>query len=119
MAHILVIDDDSATRVLLRTILEMDGHAVVDAFDGNEGLKCLQHRLPDLVITDIFMPGRDGLSVIQQIRKYHPMVQVISVTAGVGDDCAKAKELGAARTFVKPISVPEMQKAVREVLREA
>lgn len=117
MARILVIDDDGATRDLLRHILERDGHDVVEAFDGNDGLASYRQAPTDLVITDIFMPERDGLSVIEEIRHDNPKARVISITAGLGDDCARAKELGAARTFVKPIPIAEMQKAVKELLR--
>ena len=117
MARILVIDDDEAIRDLLRKILEQDGHEIVEASDGNEGVDAYRQAPADLVITDLFMPEKDGLSLIEEIRRDYPKAQIISITAGLGDDCAMAKELGAARTFVKPISVVEIRRAVVELLR--
>ena len=68
MARILVIDDDSMIRDLLREMLEQDGHDVVEAEDGEEGVRISHQARADLVITDLFLPPRGGLAVIQQLR---------------------------------------------------
>ncbi len=116
MARILVIDDDKPIRDLLRKTLEMAGHETEEAYDGQHGLELNRSNPVDLVITDIFMPRKGGLEVIEEIRREYPRIKIISITAGEGDDCAEAKELGAVRTFVKPIKLDELLDAVKEVL---
>ena len=116
MARILVIDDDQTVRDLLRKALAGAGHQVVDAPGGQEGIELYRQAPADLVITDLFMPQTDGLTVIEEVRKDNPNAKIISMTAGEGDDCALAKELGAERTFVKPFSIPDILRTVEELL---
>ena len=116
MARILIIDDEASVRTFLRQTLEKVGHRVVEASDGQAALQLFKEQPADLVITDIFMPGLDGFDVIDAVRRNSPGAKVITVTAGLGDDCALAKEKGAARTLVKPLSVQELLETVEEVL---
>ena len=105
MAQILIIDDEAPVRTFLRHTLEQVGHRVSEASDGRQGLEMLAGSRPDLVITDLFMPDTDGFAVIDFIRQENLVTKVITITAGLGDDCAEAKEKGATRTLVKPLSV--------------
>src|SRR5438045_9784306 len=82
MARILVIDDDAQVRGAVRRILERAGHTVEDVGDGNAGLRAHRERPADLIITDIFMPERDGIETIRQLRRESPQVKIIAISAG-------------------------------------
>src|SRR5258708_25778231 len=82
MARILVIDDEEDSRALVSQALESDGHEVIPATDGAQGL-ALQRQLPaDLVITDIFMPEAHGIETIHELKKDFPRLKVIAMSAG-------------------------------------
>ena len=68
MARILVIDDEKPVRNLLRNLLEGAGHQVIEACEGDEGLRFYRTGYPDLVITDMHMPGKDGFQVIKELH---------------------------------------------------
>ncbi len=77
MARILVIDDQEPIRRIVRRALEQAGHDVLDASDGEMGMEILARHSADVVITDIFMPGQDGIVTLREIRKRFPTVKVI------------------------------------------
>lgn len=99
MAAILVIDDDRFYLSLIRRILEDAGHQVLESTTGPEGIALYREREPDLVITDIFMPGMDGNEVIRQLRSMDREVAIIAVSAGGAfydiDFLETARKLGA------------------------
>jgi CheY-like chemotaxis protein len=99
VAAILVIDDDRFYLSLIRRILEDAGHQVMEATTGAEGIALYREREPDVVITDIFMPGMDGNEVIRQLRSMHRDVAIIAVSAGGAfydiDFLETARKLGA------------------------
>ncbi len=123
MARIIVIDDDAAVRGAIRRTLEPLGHAVLEADDGAVGLALLADRGADLVITDIFMPGQDGIVTVRQIRKQYPGVRIIAIsggdTSGRMDLRQDAKLLGAAATLAKPFEREDLVQAVEAVLGDA
>ena len=99
MAWILVVDDDWSYRNMLRLILEGKGHVVLEAADGSEGLDLYRQHQPDVVITDMVMPGIEGAEVIAEIRKQGGRVGIIAVS-GQGvfynvDTIQTARRLGA------------------------
>jgi CheY-like chemotaxis protein len=99
MAWILVVDDDWSYRNMLRLILEGRGHVVLEAADGGEGLALYEQHNPDVVITDMIMPGVEGGEVIAEIRKRGDRVGIIAVS-GAGlfynvDAVETARRLGA------------------------
>src|SRR5205809_5487112 len=120
MARIIVIDDNDAARSTMRRVLEKAGHQVLEASDGNAGLKLLAETGTALVITDIFMPGQDGIVTLRRIRKEFPGVRVIAVYGGVAtariERRRDAEPLGAARTLRKPFAPAELRRAVEETL---
>lgn len=120
MAHILVIDDDAPLRSLVREILEREGHSVADAEDGDEGLHLFRERLPDLVITDIIMPGKEGIETIQELRGECPGVRILAIsgggTRGPSGPLWDARLLGADETLAKPFRIAELRDAVRRIL---
>lgn len=120
MARIIIIDDQDAIRSIVRRTLERHGHTVVEAPDGQAGMRLLLEQPVDLVITDIFMPGQDGIETLRAVRKDFPGVPVIVMSGGsrIGDlDLREAAEvLGAVRTIQKPFGAHEILKVVSEVL---
>lgn len=122
MARILVIDDDGQVRGAIRRILERAGHTVLDAADGEAGIRLYRERPTDLIITDIFMPEQDGIETIQQLRREFPGVKIIAISGGdrtrTMDLRKDAELLGASRSLRKPFELTELLKAVSELLGE-
>jgi CheY-like chemotaxis protein len=122
MARILLIDDDALLRDTLRQLLELDGHQVSEAGDGNLGLRQLQQGLVvDLVITDMLMPALDGAQVIIELKKSHPGLPVIAISGGRRAlspqfNLDTAELVGAARSLAKPFGRAALQTAVRAAL---
>jgi len=99
VAMILLIDDDGFYRGVIRRILEDDGHQVIEALDGAEGLEMYRRYKPALVITDMRMPGLEGAEVIKTLRQMDRGVRIIAVS-GAGtfynvDFFQLAKDVGA------------------------
>jgi CheY-like chemotaxis protein len=117
---ILVIDDDEAIRELLRAILEREGYRVLEAPDGNEGLKQFTETPTDLVITDLIMPEKEGIETIRDLRHKFPDVKIIAVSGGgrIGPDSylKMAKGVGALRTLSKPFDRTILLELVKEVI---
>ncbi|MFL5343060.1 MAG: response regulator transcription factor [Gemmataceae bacterium] len=124
MAYILVIDDDKNVRAFICSVLEADGHSVREARDGVEGMWAFVERRPDLVVCDVFMPRRDGLNVVRDIRDRSADVPIVLISGGSGhgdllpiDFQNVAQTIGATRGLTKPFTVQELQAIVREVLQ--
>lgn len=105
MASILIIDDDGFYRGILRRILEDGGHQVMESGDGQEAMGVYRAHRPDLVITDIFMPGMDGSEVIRALKEIDDGAKIIAVSGGGTfydiDVLDMAKKLGAAAILRK------------------
>lgn len=107
MAAILLIEDNAELLAQIHVALESDGHAVRAAADGNAGLELLTQQSFDLVITDILMPGLDGIEVLKAIRRDRPRLPVIMMSGGgrlIGREEALhlSRPLGATATLDKP-----------------
>ena len=108
MARILVADDEAGLREFITDALELDDHTVVAAKDGKEAAKILDERGFDLVLTDLKMPGLDGMGLLRKVRSEQPEVEVIVMTAhGTVDNAVEAMKLGAFEYLQKPISGPD------------
>src|SRR5690349_14924753 len=120
MSRILIIDDDEQIRSLLRQMLERAGHEIIDASNGVEGMHIFRAENPDLVITDLIMPEKEGIETLTELRREFPTVPVIAMSGGgrlgTRDYLPIAKQLGARRTIAKPFSRDEMLEAVKSVL---
>jgi DNA-binding NtrC family response regulator len=120
MARILVIDDQEAIRRIVRRALEQAGHEVFDASDGEMGMQMLARHSVAVVISDIFMPGQDGILTLRQIRKQFPDVKVIVISGGDStgmlDLRRDAELLGAVKSLQKPFTAREIVDLVRSVL---
>ncbi len=116
---ILVVDDEEGARELFNTILGDEGYEVTLAASGEDALTRFKSSPFDLVVTDIKMPGMDGLQLLQEIRKSGSKADVIMVTAyGEVESYLKAMSLGAAEYINKPIRIKELKRIVHKVLTE-
>lgn len=120
MAHILVIEDDPLVRSMLKLLFEREGHRVSLAAEGGEALTRFRESPADLIVTDIIMPGQEGIETIIAFRKRHPGVKIIAISGGgrIGPDnyLRMAESLGADRTFTKPLHRRSLMAAVQELL---
>jgi CheY-like chemotaxis protein len=120
MARILVIDDDDLIRLALRTFLKGAGHDVMEAAEGAEGIELHTAAPFDLVISDLFMPGKEGIETIVELRRDYPDLKIIAISSG-GRAAATglldvAKGLGADRTVRKPFSAEDILAEVDALL---
>lgn len=120
MATVLVIDDNPDVRDLLSEALEVAGYQVEVASDGGAGLRRLAERRFDLVITDIFMPEKDGIETILEMRRDYPGVKIIAMSGGGATGnlayLPAARQLGAIRSITKPFVCANVVATVRELL---
>lgn len=119
MASILVVDDDPTILVLLEETLTAEGHQVVRASDGVEAQQLVAARRFDLIITDIFMPKRDGLATAQAATRAG--TRVIAISGGGLQDGQSvlhvAASSGSVRILNKPFSMQTLTRTVNDVLR--
>jgi CheY-like chemotaxis protein len=120
MARILIIDDDQEVRLIMRIGLQAAGYDVGEAGDGAEGLTLFKEQPADLIVTDIYMPNKEGLETIRELRRLDRDVKIIAMSGGgsAGDFLPIAKRLGAAKTIKKPFDNETLLEAVREVLKD-
>lgn len=111
MPSVLVVDDERLVRQTLKMLLEVKGYEVVLAEDGDSGIAAARARAFDVAIIDLFMPGKDGLTVIEAIRKSRPNIPMIAASGFMfGDnECpampnfeSMAAEAGATAALYKP-----------------
>lgn len=120
MATIVIVDDDPSILELVKINLEMQKHTVITAPDGETGYALVQQHHPQLVVLDVMMPGVDGYTVCQRIRKNSEVADtpVLMLTAlGVVDDKVKGFDAGVDDYLVKPFEIPELMVRVRALLR--
>ena len=108
--RVLVADDSAANRLALRLELEDRGFAVDEAKDGTEAIAMLAERSYEAVVTDVWMPGADGIAVVQAINRSAPGVPVFVITGGgpglsIASAAALAEVWGAENVYVKPFDV--------------
>jgi CheY-like chemotaxis protein len=120
MQNILVIDDDKLMCLALAKILISAGYNVVQAGDGEEGLKLYRSQDFDLVITDLIMPDKEGIQIIRELRKENSRIRIIAMSAGgrggATDYLKWARLMGAKQCLSKPIKREDLLDAVQAVL---
>ena len=120
VARVLLIDDNESLRTSLRRTLVQAGHEVKEAPNGDAALREYRREPPDLVITDIVMPEKEGIATIRELRKLDPNAKIIAISGAAGGRDGQyltlARRLGATRTLAKPFSREEVLTAVAEVL---
>src|ERR1041385_3375726 len=122
MATILVVDDNATNRKLLLTLLRFEGHEVVEAADGRDGLEAARAQRPQLIISDILMPSMDGYEFVRQLRA-DPELQrtaVVFYTAHYLEREARklAQACQVTRVIVKADSTAALLEAIRHALAE-
>lgn len=132
MTKVIIIDDEEDIRIVLKEIFSREGFDVAVASNGNEGLNLLREQGADLVITDIIMPGSDGVETAYDIRMEFPHTKIIVMSGGgniapldyepaaisTNAYLASAEAVGADMTITKPFDREELVKAARELTGE-
>jgi DNA-binding response OmpR family regulator len=118
LAEIVVVEDEQPIRRGVADALRASGYSVAEAGDGDRGLTAASKPGVDLVLLDLLLPRRDGLSVLGEIRRLRPTLPVIILTArGTEDDRVRGLKMGADDYVVKPFSARELLARVEAVLR--
>jgi CheY-like chemotaxis protein len=113
---ILVADDDSDIRNLLRSVLENEGYEVHTASNGKEAVALLGEKQVGVVLTDLAMPERDGIEMMVEIRKEYPDLKIIAMSGRfAGPVLDSAKRLGANAILTKPLQVDELLKTLQHL----
>lgn len=115
--RLLVVDDEPSMREFLEIMLSQEGYEVTTASSGEEGFRMYRQETPDLVLTDVKMPGMSGLDLIREIHTVDPMVPIIAVTAyASADDALRAVREGAYDYLSKPFQVEDLRIIIRNAL---
>ena len=112
MARILIVDDDEMDRLLLRAILEREGHETFSAEDGQQAIGVFGGTEIDVVITDLQMPRVHGLELITVLREVSPRPAIIAISGTGSDQLDMAKAVGADATLTKPVDPEELLAAI-------
>jgi len=113
---ILVVDDEENTRLGLSSLLALEGYEVVCAGDGAEALEYLRHSPVNLVVSDVQMPGMNGMTFLRELSQRYPGTAVILITAfGEVESYLEAMQLGAFEYLNKPIKVEELKAIMRKI----
>jgi CheY-like chemotaxis protein len=121
MAHILLIDDDEQFRAMLAQMLSLDHHQVTLAIDGEEGLRLAAQVKPDLIITDILMPHKDGIETIMALAEAGSTIPIIAISGGRRTISAEfnlksATLIGVKATLAKPFARADLRLAIARAL---
>ena len=121
MKKIIVIDDDILGNQMVCRILKNAGYEVSSAFNGAEGLKMIIQDRPDLVITDLFMPEKEGLETITELRQTDKKIRIMAISGGfanvnLADVLDTAEMFGADAIMAKPLHIETFLQRVKELL---
>ncbi len=121
MAKILVVDDEAQVRGMLVKMLAVEHHEVIEAENGAQGCKKYREHQPDLLITDLVMPEKNGIDMILELKKEFPSIRIVAISGGGGitgsfDYLPVAKLVGALHILQKPFSLQALKSAVAEAL---
>ncbi len=121
MAHVpkvLIVDDEANLRKVLAATLKREGYEVATAGDGDAAIAELEESGADVIVTDLVMPRRDGLSLLRHVLATHPEIPVIVITAhGTIDSAVEALKLGAFDYITKPFDQEELRRAIAKATR--
>ena len=107
MASIILIDDYDHFRVVMKMVLEGTGHTVRLADNGQTGLQLFREEPSEIVITDILMPGMEGVEIIKELKQISNNVKIIAISGSV-ERVTEAKKAGANQVLVKPVTKDKM-----------
>lgn len=119
MAKVLIVDDDPSFIEFVKLCL-INEHDIETAADGKKALALVKKQVFDVVLTDILMPEKDGLEVIQDLNSLSPQTATIAMSAGIPGMpmciLKAAKVMGATKTLTKPFSKDQLLKMIAQVL---
>lgn len=115
MANVLIVDDDEHLRSMLGELLTEEGHVVRQVADGNAALRSYEEGLPDLIITDLEMPDKEGIETIIEIRRRSNSVKIIAMS-GEANNLKVAGMLGADYLLEKPFLIDSFTTLVKTAL---
>jgi len=120
MARILIIEDNAPLRTMLKNALGTEGHLVVEATNGSEGIGLFERNEFDLVITDIIMPGRRGIETIVRLKQTRPNAKIMAISGAGGgrsEDLLKAAwNVGAHAVLTKPFTMKDLRQTIASLL---
>jgi CheY-like chemotaxis protein len=115
--RILIVDDDPDIRGVIQEFLQPDGYELRTAASGREAFGILRHEDVDLVLTDLVMPEREGIEIIQEIRRSFPTVKTVAMSGAQFSPYLRAAELlGAHATLSKPLNSSLLRLTLQQVL---
>lgn len=115
--RVLIADDDEAVRNFLALVIEGAGYLVSTAADGNQAIAQMLTQPADLVITDLFMPEKEGIETILVLKREHPHVKVVAISGAVSEQLLNAAQhLGADRVLSKPIQPKLLVETVKGLI---
>lgn len=117
--RVLVVDDDRNARTILVELLREQGYAVETAADGVKALPKIEAFAPDLLLTDLEMPGMDGIELMLRAQRFDPTLSVIIATASVRiDTVVSAMRQGATDYLVKPLDLDKLTHCVEQAVEQ-
>jgi DNA-binding NtrC family response regulator len=118
---VLIVDDEENARIGLSCFLDQEGYDVKTASDGEEALQLLkEHPHTSLIISDINMPGLNGMGLLREVNRQHPETAIIMVTAyGEVESYIDAMNLGAFEYLHKPVRTDDLKLAIRKVFAKS
>jgi CheY-like chemotaxis protein len=119
MARIVIVDDTALILGILGTMLKASGHVVLEAVDGAKGLELIESSVPDLVITDYYMPVMNGAEMIRAMKKKEKLKDIpVIALAGTVDSENQTIQAGANIYLAKPFRTTQISEAVRSLLKK-
>jgi len=121
MATILLVEDDELVRDMLAQMLQRASHHVLQATNGDEAIDVLKIAHPDIMVTDIIMPKKSGITLISEVRNKHPDMEIIAISGGGRLDPTGyldlSESIGAAVSFEKPVDKAALLMAIDLLLQ--
>lgn len=121
MTTVLIVDDEPSLREMVIQMIESTGYDVIEAGNGIEANNVCKETAVDLIITDIIMPGKNGIELIVDVKKEHPDIPILAISGGGSsppqtDILDVAKLLGANNILKKPFSMDDLLSSVNSII---
>ncbi|AFL72406.1 response regulator [Thiocystis violascens] len=122
MINVLIVDDDELFRAMLEEMVRREGYQVRAVTNGNEALLAIARQPPDLIITDILMPEKDGIELIAELAQRDSRIPIIAVSGGrraisLEFNLESAALMGVRATLPKPFTRDALRRAIAEALQ--
>lgn len=117
--NILLVDDEDHLQEVLGLLLELDGHKVTTAYNGQEALEKAKNNKFDLVVTDLKMPGMTGLEMAKEFKNTNPDIHIIMITGyPTVETATEALKLGCDDYIAKPFHMDRMREIIKKIFGE-